>query len=83
MFIYVVLLAVFFALSLLFARRTLTKEDIDPINYTEKETIDYKVYLKENDFYTEKYLGKDKAYIASLIDYIDLEYFKLKLKTYE
>ena len=73
MFIYVVLLAVFFALSLLFARRTLTKEDIDPINYTEKETIDYKVYLKENDFYTEKYLGKDKAYIASLIDYIDLD----------
>ena len=73
MFIYVVLLAVFFALSLLFARKTLTKEDTDPINYTEKESIDYKVYLKENDFYTEKYLPKDRAYIASLIDYIDLD----------
>lgn len=70
---FIVILIVFFALSILLARKTLTKEDINPISYTERETIDYKVYLKENDFYTEKYLGKDKAYIASLIDYIDLD----------
>ncbi len=73
MIFFVVLLVVFFALSLLFARKTLTKEDTNPITYTEKETIDYKVYLKENDFYTEKYLPKDRAYIASLIDYIDID----------
>lgn len=73
LFINVVLLAVFLALSLFCARKTLTKEDTDPINYTEKETIDYKVYLKENDFYSEKYLPKDRAYIASLIDYIELD----------
>ena len=72
-FVYASLLLVFFALSLFFARKTLTKEDTKPINYTEKETIDYKVYLKENDFYTEKYLPKDKAYIASLIDHIDID----------
>ena len=51
LFINVVLLAVFLALSLYCARKTLTKEDIDPISYTETESIDYKVYLKENDFF--------------------------------
>lgn len=38
------------------------------INYAENSTVDYKVYLKDNDFYEEDYLGKDQAYIASLID---------------
>lgn len=38
------------------------------INYTENSEVDYKVYLKENDFYDEEYLDKDQAYIASLID---------------
>ena len=36
-----------------------------------KKDIDYKVYLKENDFFEEKYLGKENKYIASLIDYIN------------
>ena len=38
------------------------------INYTEKSEVDYRIYLKENEFYNEKYLGKDQVYIASLID---------------
>lgn len=38
------------------------------IEYRENSDVDYKVYLKENDFYEEEYLGKDQSYIASLID---------------
>ena len=41
------------------------------VKYDEESTLDYKVYLKENDFFADKYLGKDKQYIANLIDYID------------
>ncbi len=41
------------------------------ITYDEQSTLDYKVYLKENEFFGDKYLDKDKQYIASLIDYID------------
>ncbi|MBR4618281.1 MAG: hypothetical protein IKO49_03150 [Bacilli bacterium] len=44
------------------------------INYTHKSSIDYKVYLKENNFYTSNYLGKGMAYIASLIDKINIDY---------
>lgn len=50
------------------------------IGYTETGTVDYKVYLKQNDFYEEEFLGKDKEYVASLIDdiIVDFDYnFKL------
>lgn len=41
------------------------------IRYDEESTLDYKVYLKDNEFFRDKYLEKDKQYIASLIDYVD------------
>ena len=42
--------------------------------YKEKGTIDYKVYLKTNEDYSTKYLEKNRKYIASLIDHIDVDY---------
>ena len=44
------------------------------IHYDEKSNLDYKVYLKENNFYKEDYLGKHQLYVASLIDYIDADF---------
>ena len=41
------------------------------VNYSENSNIDYKVYLKDNNFFKEKYLGKDSEYIANLINYIN------------
>ena len=41
------------------------------MHYEEKSNLDYKVYLKENQFYDTPYLGKDKKYISALIKYID------------
>ena len=43
-------------------------------SYYEDNVIDYKVYLKENAFFETKYLGKDKTYITSLIDYLALKF---------
>jgi len=40
----------------------------------ESSNLDYKVYLKENDFYDTPYLTKDMAYIASLIDTINIDF---------
>ena len=73
MIFFAIILVVFFTLSLWFARKTLVKENTNPITFTEQEVVDYKVYLKANDFYTEKYLPKNRAYIANLIDYIDVD----------
>lgn len=44
------------------------------VNYKENSKIDYNVFLKENDFFKDKYLGSGKQYIASLIDYITAEF---------
>lgn len=44
------------------------------ITYNEKSDIDYKVYLKNNKFFEDGYLTKDKQYIANLIDYISAKF---------
>ncbi len=43
-------------------------------NYSSKPTIDYRVYLKPNRFYEQKYLTKDKKYISNIIDYIEIDF---------
>ncbi len=40
--------------------------------YKVTRDADYKVYLKDNEFYEDKYLEKDKDYPANLIDFIDI-----------
>ena len=50
------------------------------VTYSEKSNIDYKVFLKENKFYENSYLGPNKDYIASLIDYLTADFdYHLKL----
>ncbi len=44
------------------------------IGYRESGSIDYNVFLKENEFYESSYLGKDQSYVASLIDRIIADY---------
>lgn len=44
------------------------------LHYEEKSNLDYRVYLKENQFYDTPYLPKDKQYISALIDYIDADF---------
>lgn len=43
------------------------------VNYEEQSTIDYKVFLNENPYFDE-YLEMNETYIASLIDYIDIDF---------
>ncbi len=46
------------------------------VEYSEIGSADYKVYLKDNNFFEEDYVGKDQSYVASLIKNIsaDLAY---------
>lgn len=61
-----------FSLFVIFSKTN----DNNYVTYDEKSNIDYNVYLKENEFFENNYLGSNKQYIASLIDYIkaDFEY---------
>lgn len=44
------------------------------VSYNEKNDIGYKVYLKENKFYEDKFLKENMQYVASLIKYIDVDF---------
>lgn len=44
------------------------------VSVKETSDLDYKVYLKENEYFKSKYLGKNNKYIANIIDYIDTDY---------
>ena len=44
------------------------------IGYTESGSIDYNVFLKNNEFFEEDHLGSDQSYVASLIDKIVADY---------
>lgn len=49
-------------------------EKIGEIEYDVKGDVDYKVYLKENNYYTEKFLGRDMQYIANLINVVNADF---------
>ena len=72
--IFAVAFCLLFALSFLFISKSLTVNSEKVIAYRENGSLDYKVYLKENQFYEQPYLGKGMLYIASLIKNIDLEF---------
>ena len=52
----------------------LNTKKIVSLKYQEDNDIDYKVYLKDNDFFEEDYIEKGKTYITSLIDHIEINY---------
>ena len=50
------------------------------ISYTEKGDIEYMVFLKENDVFTNSFLEQDQMYVASMIDYVWMSYtYKLQM----
>lgn len=63
-----------FILTVLFLQGTFGVVASKNINYNETSNLDYKVYLKENNFYDTNYLGKNKVYIANLIDNIEVNF---------
>lgn len=63
-----------FIITIIFLQGAFSKTTNQMINYNEMSNLDYKVYLKENNFYESDYLGKNKVYIANLIDNIEINF---------
>lgn len=69
--IYIFFFILFFTISILLLVSSLNFQKEKYVRYNEKSTLDYKVNLKENDYYDTRVLNKDMIYVASLIDSID------------
>ena len=50
------------------------------IEYTENGSIDYKVYLNENEFFEEDYVGMNQSYVSGLIKNVTADFvYKLNM----
>ena len=77
---YVCVIVLLSLIFIYFAGIFFSKTKNEYVKYVEDSNIDYKVYLKENDFFEKNYADSEKQYIASLIDYIDAN-FKYSIDT--
>lgn len=83
---YFVKAIILFVLIIITLSISIRNNNKSSICYKENSNVDYKVYLKENEFYDKNYSQKDNQYIASLIDYIvadfcyDLEIYEFDIK---
>ena len=65
---------VFYICCALLIGKTFDYQNSKTIKYQDKQNVDYKVYLKKNNFYEQEFLDKDMIYVASLIDTIDIDF---------
>lgn len=68
----VVLTVIFAILAVMFSFKVYDNTAGKTLNYSEKGNINYKVNLKENEFYEESVQKSNMTYVSSLIDTIDL-----------
>jgi hypothetical protein len=58
----------------IYFQKSFNNFQINIMNYKENNSVDYKVFLKPNNYFETPYLEKGKTYITNLIDYIDTEF---------
>lgn len=66
------IVTIIIALIIIITYFTLTKNDYN--KYSEKAKVNYKVYLKENEFYEDKYIDEKTSVVASLIENIEVDF---------
>ncbi len=60
-----------FVFAICFFVAYINKNEAYYVSYDESSNIDYKVHIKENEFFKGNYLTENKQYIARLINYIN------------
>ena len=70
--IFVLILMAFSIWAIVKSVKPETTGDKELYSYNYTNDLSYKVYIKQNKFYTQPYMEMNKQYIASLIDHIDV-----------
>ena len=68
------LFGLLFSISYFLVIKSLSFNDARTVSYQDGGNIDYKVYLKPNDFYEQPYLGKNMVYVAGLIKNVSIDF---------
>ena len=75
-----IIISITFTLFISLLTIYLLKEPIKK-TYKQNQIVDYKVYLKENNFFEKEYLEKNNQYISSIIKNIEAT-FIYKIEKY-
>lgn len=70
----IILIILFFILSVVLFVSSIAIKQRNNVVYKQTSNLDYKVYLKPNDYYKEPYLQKNMQYIANLIDNVNINF---------
>ena len=70
----IIIITILFALLMITLVVSVKIKKKEIVTYSEKSNIEYLVLLKDNNFYEQRYLEKNMAYVASLIDNIKINY---------
>lgn len=73
-FIIVGFIVIFGMLSIIFLKKGLETKTIYSVAFNERSDLGYRVYLKENPYFSDPYLEEGRQYIANLIDYVDADF---------
>ncbi len=74
LFLVVILFVLSFGCCLYLALHSFQYKHPETISYQEQKDVNYKVYLKPNDFYEQEYLDENMMYVANLIDHISIDF---------
>ena len=75
-----ILILVLFIVSIVLLSYGFIKKEYISVNYSEDNSINYKVYLNQNNYFNTPYLEENRTYIANLINYLDIDFhYNLKL----
>lgn len=69
-----ILFVALFGASYILVMKSISFNESKTTSYSDNGNIDYKVYLKPNDFYEQQYLGKNLVYVTSLIKNITADF---------
>ncbi len=70
----IVILVVILIISILFIRIGLNKNRKKYVQYSDNKNLEFKVMLKQNEYYKNPYLEKGNQYIANLIENINADF---------
>ncbi|MBE6158374.1 MAG: hypothetical protein E7159_00945 [Firmicutes bacterium] len=72
--IFSIFLAIFLGIGIFLCHNVVKRTQFAPVKYCDTGSQDYRVYLKENEFYSDEFLPKGMAYPTTAIDYIEFNY---------
>lgn len=73
-FLYILFIMIFVIIGQVFFNKKIVDKVLVTFNYLESGTTNYRVFYKENPFYTEPYLESGKSYVTQYVDYIDVNF---------